>query len=234
MGVVRVLIVEDDPATRSLLERRLQEESIRVDAVGDSEAAERTAAGGGFDAIVLDVVLPGHDGFDVCRRLRTRHIDTPILLLTGRHGVADRVRGLDAGADDYLAKPFALEELLARLRALTRRGRTRQLDAVLTCGPIAIRQHERLVLVHDEPVVLTGTEFRLLEYLVRRAGGLVTRGELAEHVWGGSTSPESNVIDVYISYLRKKLGTAGSLVRTVRRVGYTLKQGDAGDRRPTT
>lgn len=220
---MRVLVVEDDPATRDVLQRGLQEALVRVDAVADSEAAEACAKQGGFDAIVLDVMLPGNDGFSVCRRLRIRGVDTPILLLTGRRGLDDRVKGLDAGADDYLAKPFAFEELLARLRALTRRGRTRQLDAVLTYGPIELHQQDRTVKVNQQAVLLTATEFRLLEYLLRRAEGLVTRQELAQHVWGDEITRESNVIDVYISYLRRKLGSAGRLLRTVRRVGYTLK-----------
>jgi two-component system response regulator MprA len=219
---VRVLIVDDDPATRDVLERGLREEFFRVEAVSDSEAAEDTVRRGAFDAIVLDVMLPGHDGFAVCRRLRTRGIDTPIMMLTGRHGLADRVRGLDAGADDYLAKPFAFEELVARLRALTRRGRTRHLDVQLSYGPITLNQHTRGVRVNDEAILLTATEFRLLEHLLRRAEGLVTRGELAGHVWGDEAAPQSNVIDVYISHLRRKLGPAGRLLRTVRLAGYTL------------
>ena len=219
---MRVLVVEDDPATRDVLQRGLREALVRVDAVGDSDAAEARAREGGFDAIVLDVMLPGHDGFAVCRRLRIRGVDTPILLLTGRQGLADRVRGLDAGADDFLGKPFALEELLARLRALTRRGRTRNLDAVLTYGPIELDQRLKSVKVHEQAVLLTATEFRLLEYLLRRAEGVVSRRELAEHVWG-ETPPPSNVLDVYVSYLRRKLGSAGRLLRTVRLAGYTLK-----------
>ena len=219
---MRVLIVDDDPATRDVLVRGLQEELFCVEAVPDCGSAEQSATAGNFDAILLDVMLPDHDGFAVCRRLRIRGIDTPIMMLTGRHALADRVRGLDAGADDYLAKPFAFEELLARLRALTRRGRTRQLAAVLSYGPIELDQHQRIVTVNSLALILTATEFRLLEYLLRRAEGLVTRQELAEHVWGAEVPPESNVIDVYISYLRRKLGPAGSLLRTVRGAGYTI------------
>ena len=220
---MRVLVVEDDPATRELLQRGLREALVGVDAVADSETAETRAQDGGFDAIVLDVMLPGHDGFAVCRRLRIRGVDTPILLLTGRQGLADRVRGLDAGADDFLGKPFAIEELLARLRALTRRGRTRHLDAVLTYGSIELDQKLHIVKVADQAVVLTATEFRMLEYLLRRAEGVVSRRELADHVWG-ENPPASNVLDVYVSYLRRKLGPAGRLLRTVRRAGYTLKE----------
>ena len=222
---MRVLIVEDDPATRNVLERGLREELFRVDTVGDGAIAEERAATDAFDVILLDVILPETDGFMVCRRLRARGVDTPILLLTGRYGLDDRVRGLDAGADDYLAKPFAFQELLARLRALTRRGRSRHLSAVLCYGPIELDQRDRVVKVNGNVVVMTATEFRLLEYLLLRAETPVTRDELARHVWGDATSRESNVVDVYISYLRKKLKPAGvPLLRTVRRFGYTLKK----------
>ena len=222
---MRLLVVEDEVATRAFLERSLREELFHVEAVADAESAESQAASGGFDAIVLDVMLPDHDGFTVCRRLRTRGIDTPILLLTGRQTVADRIRGLDVGADDYLGKPFAFEELLARLRAITRRGRSRQLGGVLSLGPIALDQRSREVIVDGTPVVLSDTEFRLLRYLLVRADKPVSRLDLAQHVWDDDDSPGSNVIDVYIGYLRKRLGAAGSLIRTVRGVGYTITAG---------
>jgi two-component system OmpR family response regulator len=162
----------------------------------------------------------------VCRRLRTRGIDTPILLLTGRHSLSDRVRGLDVGADDYIAKPFAFEEVLARLRAVTRRGRTRRLDAMLTYGSIELDPRNRSVTIAHDPVVLSDTEFRLLQYLMVRADTLVTREELGQHVWDADPGA-SNVIDVYVGYLRRKLGPARPLLRTVRRVGYTLTKSRA-------
>lgn len=219
---MRVLIVEDEAATRGILERGLREELFNVEGVADATSAESRAVAGDFDAIVLDVMLPDHDGFTVCRRLRTRGVDTPILLLTGRNGLADRVRGLDVGADDYLAKPFAFEELLARLRAVTRRGRSRHLDAVLACGPIELDQQSRQVTVDKKAVFLSRTEFRLLHYLLLRAEKLVSRDDLAQHVWDADDPGRSNVIDVYISYLRKILGPAGSLIRTVRGIGYMI------------
>jgi DNA-binding response OmpR family regulator len=224
---VRVLVVEDDAGMRDVLERGLRAERFLVDAARDGLAAEDLLQRHRFDVIVLDVVLPGHDGFAVCRRVRQRGIDTPILLLTGRHQTADRVRGLDAGADDYLPKPFAFEELTARLRALTRRGRTRHLNAVLTYGPVQLDQHDRVVHVHDSQVSMTDTEFRLLEYLLLRAEKLVTRDELVQHVWGDGVGVDSNVITVYISYLRRKLKPADRLLRTVRNVGYTLNSESA-------
>jgi len=222
---VRLLIVEDEAATRGFLERSLKEELFHVEAVADGAAAESSALAGCFDAIVLDVMLPDHDGFTVCRRLRTRGVDTPILFLTGRHGLEDRIHGLDGGADDYLAKPFAFEELLARLRAITRRGRSRQLDAVLSYGPIELDQRTRRVAVDQTAVILSPTEFRLLEYLLLHAEQPVSRENLARHVWDTGDDPGSNVIDVYVSYLRKRLGSARSLIRTVRRVGYMISSG---------
>jgi two-component system, OmpR family, response regulator len=222
---VRLLIVEDEAATRGFLERSLREELFHVEAVGDGGSAESRALAGGFDAIVLDVMLPDLDGFTVCRRLRTRGVDTPILLLTGRHGVADRIRGLDVGADDYLGKPFAFEELLARLRAITRRGRSRHLGAVMSCGPLELDQRTRHVTVDHSAVLLSDTEFRLLQYLLLRAEKPVSRDDLAQHVWDEDESCGSNVIDVYIGYLRKRLGPARSLIRTVRGVGYSISAG---------
>jgi two-component system OmpR family response regulator len=221
---VRVLIAEDDARTRELLERGLREELFRVETVGDATSAEARAIDGVFDAIVLDVQLPDHDGFVVCRRLRSRDIDTPILLLTGRGGVKDRVRGLDAGADDYLAKPFAFEELVARLRAVTRRGRTRQFETVLSYGPVVLDPRVRTVTVDGMPVLTSHTEFRLLECLMMRAEQTISRDELFRRVWDRDSNG-SNVIDVYVSYLRKKLGPAGAMLRTVRRGGYVLTKG---------
>ncbi len=222
---MHVLIVDDDAHTRELLARGLREELFRVDAVADGDAAEERATTNGFDAIVLDVILPGHDGFAVCRRIRSRGVDTPILMLTGRHRVDDRVRGLDAGADDYLAKPFAFLELVARLRAVTRRGRTRNLCAVFTYGPIEFDQRDRVVTVSGTAIELSPTELRLLEYLLLHAERVVKRDELTQHIWGRAADSRSNIVEVYISYLRKKLSTAGPLVRTVRGLGYTLSKG---------
>jgi DNA-binding response OmpR family regulator len=165
------------------------------------------------------------DGLEICRRLRARAVDTPILIVTARDGVDDRVAGLDAGADDYLVKPFAYDELVARLRALTRRGRSRHLSSALRYGPIEVHQEDHRAWVEGEILELTATEYRLLEYLVRRAESIVSRDQLADHVWGGTPEHGSNVIDVYISYLRRKLATAGAdgFIHTVRGLGYMLK-----------
>jgi two-component system response regulator MprA len=221
---VRVLIVEDDPATRDVLVRGFREEGFQVNAAGDGASAVEIAAAQSFDVILLDLVLPGRDGLAVCRQLRARSVDTPILLLTGRQTLQDRVRGLDAGADDYVGKPFAFEEVLARVRALTRRGRTRALDTVLRYGPLELDQRSHVVKLNGAVVALRETEFRLLEYFLRHPEVLVTRAALADSVWGRGTADASNVVEVYISYLRRKLKPAGRrLLHTVRGGGYMLR-----------
>lgn len=222
---MRILLVEDDEAIARFLMKGLREDQHLVELVADGASAEALASVEVYDAILLDLMLPGLDGFDVCRRLRAHGVDTPILIITARDAVADRVKGLDAGADDYLVKPFAYDELVARLRALTRRGRTRYLSAVLSYGPVEVHQEDHLAHANGHAMDLTATEYRLLEYLVRRAETIVSRDQLAEHVWGGNSEHGSNVIDVYIGYLRRKLAAAGAdgMIHTVRGLGYMLK-----------
>jgi DNA-binding response OmpR family regulator len=223
---VRVLVVEDDPAISHFVVRGLREENYRVDLAEDGLAAERMCGDESYDVIVLDLLLPGLDGLTLCRRLRRDGVDTPVLMLTARDAVPDRIQGLDAGADDYLVKPFAFDELLARLRALTRRGRTHQLDQSLTYGPIALDSITHLVTVAGRAVELSATEYRLIEHLLRHAETIVSREQLAEHVWGGDYDPFSNVADVYIGYLRRKLRAAGleqPVIHTIRGMGYMLK-----------
>jgi DNA-binding response OmpR family regulator len=223
---MRVLVVEDDPEISRFIVRGLTEERHVVDLVTDGEAAVDMLAAEEYDAVVLDVMLPGLDGFEVCRRIRARGIDTPVIVVTARDAVADRITGLDGGADDYLVKPFAFEELLARLRALGRRGRTRHLTHTLEYGPISVDPVAHTVAVAGTPVTLTATEYRLLEFLVRRAEAIVTRDQLAQHVWGGEYDPLSNNADVYVGYVRRKLqaATPESLIHTVRGLGYMLKR----------
>ncbi|MES1256397.1 MAG: response regulator transcription factor [Acidobacteriota bacterium] len=228
---MRVLVVEDDPAISRFVLRGLREENYRADLAEDGLEAERMAGDGSYDAIVLDIQLPGMDGFALCRRLRGDGVDTPVLMLTARDAVTDRVQGLDAGADDYLVKPFAFDELLARLRALTRRGRTRQLTTALSYGPIVLDTTTHLVTVAARPVELSATEYRLLEHLLRHAETIVSRDQLADHVWGGEYDPFSNVADVYVGYLRRKLRGAGidePLIHTIRGMGYMLKAHHVG------
>jgi DNA-binding response OmpR family regulator len=226
---MHLLVVEDDPAISRFLVKGLREERHMVDLAEDGPAAEARATAEDYDAILLDVLLPGLDGFTLCRRLRAQGVDVPILVVTARDAVAERVEGLDAGADDYLVKPFAFDELLARLRAIARRGRTRHLTSVLTCGPVRLDLRDHRVTVDDRVVALTATEYRLLLYLMRRAGSIVSREQLGEHVWGGVYDPMSNVADVYVGYLRRKLQhtAAQGLIRTVRGLGYMLADGPA-------
>ena len=222
---MRLLLVEDDQNISRFLVKGLREDQHVVDLVEDGAEAEIQAASDDYDVILLDLMLPGLDGFEVCRRLRQQQIDTPVLVITARDAVADRVTGLDAGADDYLVKPFAFEELLARIRALARRGRTRQLEGLLHYGPLLVDPRDHTVTVDGQPVDLTATEYRLLEYLVRRAEAIVSRDQLAEHVWGSEYDPFSNLADVYIGYLRRKLQAHCDvpLIHTVRGLGYMLK-----------
>ena len=222
---MRVLVVEDDPEISRFIVRGLTEERHIVDLVADGLSAIDMVAAEEYDAVVLDLMLPGVDGFEVCRRMRAQGVDTPVIIVTARDALADRVAGLDGGADDYLVKPFEFDELLARLRALGRRGRTRQMTHLLEYGPIAVDPVAHTVTAAARPVSLTATEYRLLEFLVRRAEAIVTRDQLAQHVWGGDYEPMSNNADVYVGYVRRKLlaATPDPLIHTVRGMGYMLK-----------
>ena len=219
---MKLLVVEDEKAAAAFLRRGLTEEGFAVDVATDAASADEAVRVYDFDAIVLDVMLPGADGFTLCRRWRAAGVKVPILFLTARDEVADRVRGLDSGGDDYLVKPFAFAELLARVRALLRRGTATPLPAVLTCGDLVIDTQRRHVTRGGRVVGLTTREYQLLEHLVRHAGTVVTRTSLWEHVWDSHSVPDSNVVDVYIRYLRNKLGRDPDLIRTIRGGGYVL------------
>jgi two-component system copper resistance phosphate regulon response regulator CusR len=221
---VRLLLVEDEPDAARLLARGLREHSYAVDVAADGEGACYQASLVDYDAIVLDVMLPDRDGFDVCRQLRAEGLAAPILMLTARDAVEDRVAGLDSGADDYLEKPFDFRELLARLRALLRRGVRPPLPDRLVAGTVEVDTRARRVFRFGREVPLTTREYALLEYLVRRAGAVVGRAEISEHVWDESYDPSSNVIDVYVQRLRRKLDAAGQppVIRTRRGEGYQL------------
>lgn len=220
---MRVLIVEDEIRLATLIRRALIEEGHAVDVVGDGEAALSWTTSTVHDVVVLDVMLPGIDGIDVCRQLRARRDYTPILLLTARDTIADRVQGLDAGADDYLTKPFALAELSARLRALSRRPRD-AVETVMRIGRIRIDSARRQVWRDDQEVLLPNKEFRIIEYLVRNPNRVLTRDMIANHVWDYEFVNATNVIDVHIRQLRRKLDEPGaaSTIETVRGVGYRL------------
>jgi len=231
---VRVLVVEDEERLAALLRRGLAEEGHGVDLAGDGEEALDWVDVAAYDAIVLDVMLPGIDGLEVCRRLRRGRVQTPILLLTARDAVPDRVAGLDAGADDYLVKPFAFAELAARLRALVRRP-AETTGTGLEVGDLRLDPATRRVWRGDVEVALPNKEFRILEYLMRNPNRVLTRTMIADHVWDYDFPNVTNVIDVHIRSLRRKLDAPypGRLIQTVRGAGYRLVErretGVAGD-----
>jgi len=221
---MRVLLVEDDGKLVRALARGLRHEGYAVDVAGDGEAALLQAAVWDYDAIVLDVMLPLRDGVSVCAALRERGCWAPVLMVTARGALPDRVRGLDAGADDYLGKPFAFDELLARLRALVRRAPVER-PARLEVGDLVVDPATHAVTRSGIPVELTAREFAVLEYLARHRGEAVTRTRLLEHVWDENHVGSTNVVDVYVGYLRRKLETpfGRPLIRTLRGVGWTLE-----------
>lgn len=224
--MARLLIVEDEERLARQVARVLGEEGYAVEIAGDGRSALRHAVSGSFDVLVVDWMLPDLDGTQVIRRLRVADVSAPILMLTARDQVEDRVEGLDAGADDYLPKPFAIQELLARLRALLRRRGNHEegTGAILTAGDITLDPASHTVRRGDEHVELTTKEFALLATLLQRPNQVFTRSILLDTVWGASADVYTNVVDLYISYLRKKLDREGhaSHIRTVRGVGYAF------------
>jgi DNA-binding response OmpR family regulator len=220
---MKVLVVEDEAPSAAALKRGLGEEGFAVDVASDAPAAEEAVAVYDYDLIVLDVRLPGGDGFALCRRWREAGLTTPILFLTACDDVTDRVRGLDLGGDDYLVKPFAFDEFLARVRALVRRGSGAHPSPEIRVGDLSIDTSRRRVTRADRILPLTAREYQLLEFLARNVGKVVTRTELWEHVWASDATPDSNVVDVYVRYLRNKLGRSPDLIRTVRGGGYVLE-----------
>jgi two-component system OmpR family response regulator len=223
---MRVLVVDDEVKLARLLQRGLRQHGVATDVAGSGEEALVLARATFYDAIVLDLMLPGCDGFDVCRQLRDESNWTPTLMLSALSDVENRVRGLDTGADDYLAKPFSLDELLARLRAIARRGASPR-PTVLEVGSVRLDPSSRQAWHGSTELALTAREFSLLETFMRHPGEVLSRFELLEHVWDGSYENRSNVIDVYVGYLRDKLdrpfGT--QTIETVRGAGYRLRAG---------
>lgn len=220
---MRILLAEDDPRLNDLLARALREHAYAVDVVTDGESALVEAAVNEYDAIVLDVMLPRRTGLEVCAELRRRGRQTPILMLTARDALRDRVAGLDSGADDYVVKPFELDELLARLRAIMRRGPALQ-DEQIVVGDLVVDTRAQQASRAGVPLGLTTREYALLEYLARHAGRVVGRAELTEHVWDANHDPMSNALEVYIGRVRKKLEAPNpvGMLHTRRGSGYLL------------
>jgi two-component system response regulator MprA len=221
---MRILVVDDEPPIQQAIRRALSFEGYDVELARDGDEAIELASDRRVHAIVLDVVMPGTDGIEVCRRLRARGNSTPILMLTARHLVADRVAGLDAGADDYLAKPFALQELLARVRALVRRSD--RADDTLRFADVTLDVEGREVRRGERRMELTATEFLLLELFLRHPKRVLRRDMIVDRIWGYDTATKSNSLEVYVGYLRRKLEAGGEprVIQTVRSIGYVLRE----------
>ncbi len=222
---MRILVVEDERKVANFIRQGLQKEGHTVELASDGVTALDLALGGPpYDALVLDIMLPKRDGFAILRSLREHHVATPVLVLTARDSVADKVTGLDLGADDYLTKPFAFDEFLARVRALLRRS-TAQITPKLRLADLTLDPATREVSRGARSISLTTREFSLLEYFMRNAGRVLTRPMIAEHVWGLDFDRESNVIDVYVGYVRRKIEAPdeSALLHTVRGAGYVMK-----------
>jgi heavy metal response regulator len=221
---VRLLVIEDEKKVASFIKKGLEEEGYAVDAAGDGETGLRMALDRVHDLILLDVQLPGRSGFSVLQELRKQKIETPVLLLTVRATIEDKVLGLDAGADDYLTKPFAFQELLARIRALLRRHADAK-PGVLEMADLTLDPSKRVVYRGFRKIDLTTKEFALLDYFMRNPDRVLSRTMIAEHVWDYGFDSMTNVIDVYVNYLRRKIDAAGEprLIHTVRGVGYVMK-----------
>ncbi len=227
---MRVLVVEDEAKMRDVLKRGLEAAGYAVEVAADGEEGLARVEAGDHDAIVLDIKLPGLDGFEVCRQLRSAEVWTPVLMLTALGDIDDRITGLDAGADDYLVKPFAFGELLSRVRALIRRGRPPRPTA-LRCGPLSLDPATRLVAWGEVPIELSSREFALLEFLLHHVGDVVQRTTIRRHVWGGQMDEQhSNIIDTYVKNLRDKIDRrfGVSVIETIRGVGYRLRDPEGG------
>jgi len=219
--VVRILIVEDEPSVSSFLDRALRQAGYDVACSSNGIHGLELAKSGEFDLILLDVMLPGKDGLSICRELRSAGIATPIVFVSARGTLGDKVAGLDAGGDDYLPKPFQVAELLARVRANLRRTGGGPLK--LECGPLCVEPTTRIATLNGKELWLSPTEFALLELLVKNEGRTITRVAIVRHVWRQDLGGEDKVLDVYVSSLRKKLGEFGSAIKTVRGVGYRIE-----------
>jgi len=219
---VKILVVEDEATAAAFLTKGLSEEGYLVEHAPNSAQADELIATQEFDLVLLDVMIPGEDGFALCRKWRLRGIASPIIFLTAKGDIRDRVDGLDIGGDDYLVKPYSFEELLARVRVLLRRGAATSAGSSLTFGDLTIDMRSRSASRQGRDLKLTAKEYQILEFLALRPGQVVTRTMLWEHVWETYLEPDSNVVDVYVGYLRNKLGRDLDLIQTRRGVGYVF------------
>ena len=230
---MRVLVIEDDTDISSAIASMLARQRYAVDVASDGQAGLDQLLGGSYDVAIVDIALPGRDGFSICRAARAERVPTPVLMLTARDAVEDRIRGLDAGADDYLIKPFDAEELAARVRALLRRAERPPQPAAISVGSLVVDANARTVTIAGIPLELGTTEFRLLELLARNRGMTLSRAQILEKIWDYDFQGSSNIVDVYVSQLRRKLkelGTTASIA-TVWGVGYKLvEQGSKTER----
>jgi two-component system copper resistance phosphate regulon response regulator CusR len=227
---MRLLLVEDEARMARFIARGLRERAYAVDISADGDDALYRLSINDYDAVILDIMIPGRDGFEVCREMRALGLQIPVLMLTARDAVEDRIEGLDTGADDYLIKPFEFGELLARLRALLRRGHEVR-HPMLAIADLLIETHGQQVWRNGQAITLTTKEYALLEYFARNAGRLIGRAEIAEHVWDESFDPFSNLIEVYINRLRRKIDEpfGRPLIHTRRGAGYVLAELEAAD-----
>jgi DNA-binding response OmpR family regulator len=225
MGM-KILVVEDDKKVGGFLERGLREEQYAVDLCRDGDEAVHLAAINEYDVIILDIMLPKKDGFAVCRELRRQSVLTPILMLTAKDTLEDKISGLSEGADDYLTKPFSFEELLARIRALMRRDKDYK-TGILSAGDLRLDPTRRAVKRGDATIELTGKEYALLEYMLRNKGRILTQTQILEHVWDRNYAGTSNIVNVYLNRLREKIDKdyEHKLIKTVRGIGFTIEEG---------
>jgi len=221
---LKILYVEDDATAQEYIGRGLRENGYRVDVASDGDAGFELALSDGYDLIILDVMLPGRDGFETVQALRRASIEAPVLFLSARDAVSDRVRGLNLGGDDYLTKPFAFSELLARVQALTRRHQVAPVEGKLRVGDLELDLTRHSASLGGRAVPLTGKETSLLEYLMERSGQVVSRAMIVDRVWGAGFDAYSNVIDVHINRLRKKVDPERKWIHTVKGVGYVFEE----------
>jgi len=221
---MNILIVEDEQRIARFIKKGLELEEYLADVSNDGAKALEMIQINGYDLIILDIMLPGLSGIEICQKIRQDNIDTPVIILTARDSVEDRVSGLDAGADDYLVKPFAIGELLARIRALLRREKTTR-QTVLRVSDLTLNPSSHVVTRGERELELTSKEYKILDYLMRRPDQVCTRTMIMEHVWGYDYAGQGNIVDVYITYLRKKIdkGYSKKLIQTIRDVGYKIR-----------